>query len=538
MTAVRLIAALLVLGTLSGVVAQSATVEEQVVGEPNLEFFSPNSEFEPRQEATLRLFVSNDGDILKSGPDRFQSRVMTARATTIHVRSGGAPVDVNTDRLPVGDVPSGTSGPFEISLTVNENAQPGRYSLPVNVRYTYTRIVTYNPTDPTAQPEFADVTVEDTRYLTVHIRRTARFDVVESRSDVLVGDRGNLTLLVENVGSEVARDASVSLSSRSKEVTFGTGSPSAVAFVGPWEPGETKRVEYDVALSGDANPRPYTLDATVTYKNADGLQREYTGLTTSVVPRDEQTFSLSDVESDLRVGEDGRVTGAVVNDGPGAVTDPVVTFETSSPSFEIEESEVALPGLDSGERAPFAFDVEVSDAADAGDRQLSFVVRYQNAAGETRQSDPLQARVSVAGQRDDFRVRVANGTVAAGSTDRLALRVTNNRNETVSDVSAKLFVNDPLASDDDEAFVQSLEPGETAPITLGVTASDSATPKVYPASIDFQYETPDGDTRISETYRVPVTVTEPADRGLPFAQVGGAVVLLGGLVAAILIRRR
>jgi len=71
-----------------------------------------------------------------------------------------------------------------------------------------------------------------------------------------------------------------------------------------------------------------------------------------------------------------------------------------------------------------------------------------------------------------------------------------------------VFTDSPLGSDDDEAFVSSLEPGESETLVFDLSADSGATAKSYSFSMDFRYDDERGDTKISETYRIPVQVTE------------------------------
>ncbi|MDY6818310.1 MAG: sialidase, partial [Halobacteriales archaeon] len=103
--------------------------------------------------------------------------------------------------------------------------------------------------------------------------------------------------------------------------------------------------------------------------------------------------------------------------------------------------------------------------------------------------------------------------------------------QTVRDVSAKLFADDPISSDDDEAFIDELEPGESAEITFGVSAGGGAMDKRYPVSLDFQYDDADGDTLLSDTYQVPVDVNRSTDGGppiVPLVIVIALALLIGG----------
>ncbi|MFC7045756.1 COG1361 S-layer family protein [Halobacteriaceae archaeon GCM10025711] len=522
--------ALLTVAAVFGSVGVVTAAEQQVVGKPDIDLLTPESRFAPQQEAQLQLTVANQGDVIRGGPGQYQDLVTTARAVTLEVRDERVPFEVTTGELSAGTLPRGSHGPFTFGITIPEDAEPGTYTVPVDVEYSYTRVVTYDPTDPSFQPRYTDITVDTQEDITITIKDTAQFEIVGTESDVLVGDSGNLTLAIRNTGTQVARDASVAVTSRSDELRFGTESRSAEGFVDRWRPGEVKNIDYRVALSPDAERRSYSIGTRISYKDPDGIRQRSENLTASITPGVEQEFALENVTSSLRVGDTGVLRGTVVNTGPQPVTQPVVAFTTENPNLEVTESVYAIDDLAPGERANFSFDVEVTDAAEPGSRQFSFAVRYRNANDDQRESDPLLTRVAVEPERDSFVVEVVNGSAAAGATDRLQLRVTNNRSEVVRDVSAKLFVNDPVTSDDDEAFVSRLEPGESTTMSFSVSVAGDAALKDYPASLDFQYDTPDGDTRLSRTYKVPVTVTESEGGGLPFLGLLAGGVLVGAVV--------
>jgi hypothetical protein len=246
-------------------------------------------------------------------------------------------------------------------------------------------------------------------------------------------------------------------------------------------------------------------------------------------------FELSDVTSTLKVGDEGQLRGTVTNTGGMTVTNAVVVFSSENTNVVPVESEYAIGDLAPGEAATFEFTADVSDSADAGPRQLSISVRYRDDDNEVRRSDPLDARVDVGPRRDRFAVEPLSGSLEAGTADVLELRVTNTGDEPVSDVSAKLFTDDPLASTDDEAFIDELGPGDSAVVKFGLTAGNGALAKVYPASLDFQYEDADGDTRLSNTYKVPVEVTVSQDRNGPTVAVIRERPLVAGAVAGVVL---
>jgi len=247
-----------------------------------------------------------------------------------------------------------------------------------------------------------------------------------------------------------------------------------------------------------------------------------------MTPLRAQSFSLDGITSDLRAGRDGTVTGTITNHGPKTAHDAVVVFATQQPNVHPLETEYAIGDLAPNQSTTFSLPVEVSDSARAGPRQFAYRLRYRNADDEQRQSDPLTAKVAVAPKRDRFTVEPKAATVTAGGSASVTLVVTNNGNETLRNVNAKAFVDDPLSASDDEAFVSKLDPGQSAEITFAVSASGTALQKTYVLETDFQYDTPDGQTKLSETYQVPVDVTVPKDSGgVPATMIVGGLVVVG-----------
>lgn len=484
---------------------------------------------------------------------------------------------------------------------------------------------------------------------------TAQFEIVEVSSDVDVGESGTLTVAIRNVGDQLVRNATVTLSSTSSDVRFAPGGEQTTVSAGAIEPGEVVRVPVGVTVSPSAEQRRYVVDVTINYRpdgsdsrqtrtllaeftpgatqdldiraensslyvdesgtlrgrlENDGNQdienaivvlegaRNQTGLIqvpdNSVVvgdvtagqsepfsfevdvgpavepgPRQFQfhviyeeedgtdrrqrsptiyeewpiqerrdRFSLQEVESTLRVDESGEVSGQLVYAGNEPAEDAVLVLQgpggNVSSSLSIVEREYALGDLESGDRANFSFDVDASAEASSGPRQFTFRVQYVDENGVTTRSDPLYARVGVGEERDRFRVEPIDASLDAGSTGPVRLRVTNVGGEPLTDISVKLFVDDPLTAEDSEAFVSRLEPNESATLLFRASVAGSAQAKEYPLSVDFEYTDEDGDTQLSKTYRVGLTVQPGEDGGiLPFAVAGLLFVTLAAVAVGV-----
>jgi hypothetical protein len=529
LTAVVVVAVVAATGVVAG---QSSS--GTVIGRPDVEVFTSTTEVEPGARTDLDLVLSNDGRLSRGGPAEYENRVTTARGVSVEVERGDTPFEVNTGRVAVGDVPRGTTTADPVSITVPESVEPGRYRIPVTVSYAYTVSVEYSAV---GSPTYNDLTREETQYVTLRVRDQAQFEVVDTETTTQVGDSGTLAVELRNHGTRTASAASVVLSSSTDELTFGSESTSSTGYVGTWKPGTNETVEYTVDVADDAALRNYSLSATVEYEDTDGIARSANPMAVGLRPDREQSFALRETDTGLRAGEDGQFAGTIVNRGPDTARRPVVVLKSSNPNVEVESGEYALETLEPDEAGTFDFDVAVSDGASASIQQFNLTVRYRNQRGDVRRSDALENRVRIEPQRDRFGVAATSRTVVAGGATTLDIRVTNRGDEPLRDVEAKAFVQSPLASGDDEGIVASLAPGETATITIGLSTSGNALEKRYPVSLDFQYELPDGDTEVSKTYRVPVTVERDQSGGLPFVPITvGALAVVG--VGLFVYRRR
>lgn len=516
------------------VVASAGTAVAATEGSPDLSVHLPDNRVDPGEQTTLDLFLLNGGTIEDGGPSDEEARVTTARDVTVEVSAGDAPIEIETETQPVGNVPEGRVGPVQFAVSVDESAEPGRYDVPVTVSYRYTsQTVSQSSTGTVLAPhESEEETIERTVSLVVEER--ARFATVDASTDAAVGESGTVTVTLENVGSAAASSASVAFESEDSVLTF-DGSPTAQVFVGDWAPGERRTVTAEGQFAALSGVRAVPVSATVMFEDDAGVDSVSEAVTFGITPRAEQSFALEDLTSTLAVGDEGTLQGVVRNTGETAVRNAVVVLDTDTANVVPVETEFAIGDLGPDETATFAFDAEVTDSADAGPRQLSVTVRYRDTNDDVRRSDPLDARVDVGQRADRFAVEPVAATFAPGESGVLELRVTNDGDEPVTDVSAKLFADDPLASSDDEAFIDQLGPGESTTIRFGLAAAgDAIERKVYPVSMDFQYEDADGDTRLSDSYDVPVQVTERQGSDGPSLPVlgGAAVVLLvvlGGL---------
>ncbi|WP_158057974.1 COG1361 S-layer family protein [Halorussus halophilus] len=431
-------------------------------------------------------------------------------------------------RRSLGEWVGGERRTVTFDLLVEEFAEVRTYPFMAFVRYTAA-----NGTRQRAGPYIFDVQPSQRIQLD-------RFEVTRIASDAQAGETGTISVTIENTGPDV-RDAVVTLRSLNDQLRFGRRR-NASQFVGEWSSSESITFDYRVRTSNDTLGGSYPFVVSVSYL-ANGSRQRSTSKVFGVVPAPEQSFAFSNVTSTLRVGDEGTVSGTLTNQGPAVARDAVLVLRSRSDTFFPREREYALGTLERGQSERFRFRIDVSDSADRGPRQLSLFVRYRNRDGDSLRSDPLTAQVLVRERRDEFVVEPIRVTVEAGSSAEVTLRITNNDDRILRSIDARSFVDSPLSLDDNQAFVTRLAPNETTNISFRVSADAGALAGTYPLTLDFQYETPDGEKRLSDTYELPIRVVQPERDGLfSFLEtidlpILGAAVLLG-LVAVVLVAIR
>ena len=507
-----------------------------VRGQPSLSANVVGGPLEPGEETSLTVQVQNAGRVAvgSTANPELNSRVTTARSVEVSLSKwDAAPFTIDTGTVFLGSIADGGMSTADFDITVDENATPGTYTVEVETEYDYT---SYISESSGGQQQSSRI---QAYYIDVRIEDNARFEIVDVRSDVLVGDSGTVSMTLQNVGGEAASDSTVTLTSPNGDVTLG-GASSASRYVGSWASGQNRTVTFDAAVASRAGQQPYTLQAQVNYDDEDGAASVSKTLSTRLSPGGERSFELSDARGTLQVGREGTLEGTVTNTGPAPAYDAVVTVQSSASGVDFEEREFALGTLDPGQSADFSLPVELSDSANAGERQFTYTVSYQNADDDPLTSKPLNARVNVDPKQPLFAVTGVETNVESGGTATVTIEVTNNADETLRNIDAKAFVDDPLSLDNDEGFLPELAAGETAELSF-IVSSGSALQRTYALTVDFQYENSEFETKLSDTYAVGVNVVEPADDGgssIPLPLVGGLVVLVVAAGAFVWYRRR
>ena len=483
-------------------------VSVRVESGPRFSVVDSNSTATVDGRGTLEVTLRNVGDT-------------AAHDSTLTLSTSNDDVSVGASRSATRFVPEwerGENRTFTFEAGLSDSVTAGNYSLSARVDFE-------RPSGTVGESPSITVPLE------AHPEMT--FAVSDLRSSLSIGGTDTLSGTVTNTGPMTAHNAVVRFNATETAEAVGGGYA-----VGSLAPGESAAFTFRVNVdeSTDAGPRQFGIRTEFRNGNGDQLRSDVVDIRVTV-GANAPGFDVRDVESSLRVGEEGTLEGVVVNTRDDPITDAVVRFEDPGPTVTPIENEVAVGDLDPGEAANFSFDVEVTSSSNAGPRQFDLDVSYRDQDNAARSSGAIPTRVDVGPGTPEFDVEPVDGSLAAGSGEEFRVTVTNTRDYTVSDVSAKIYTDSPLSTSDDEAFVDELEPGESATIVFQLSAAGSATEKTYPVQMDFQYDDEEGDTIISDTYQIPVDVAGSSG-GLPIVPILLVVIVVGGAAGGVLYYRR
>lgn len=306
-----------------------------------------------------------------------------------------APFQVKADTATAGTLKSGNSlrKPLNYRIQVDDDAEPGTYHLNLTTTYRYLENVALEPenesdsnTRMTTYKHY--ITGVSNHTLTVRVENAARFQITDHEAQVHQGSTGTVTATVENVGNREARDATAKIRAQQPFRPLSTQ-----PYVGDLAPGETRQVQFKVEATKDAPTGDYAIDTRVDYEDTDGNPVKSDRLTLPTTVHDTD-YEVVETDATLARGGTGTVEVRIKNTGTGVADDAVAHISATDP-FDAVIDDQYLGDLKPGETATAKFKLAVSGDAVPSDYSLVTTMRYQDAEGDTRYSDPLQAPITV-----------------------------------------------------------------------------------------------------------------------------------------------
>jgi hypothetical protein len=209
------------------------------------------------------------------------------------------------------------------------------------------------------------------------------------------------------------------------------------------------------------------------------------------------------------------------------------SLSSEDPQIDVKSGDQVIESLKSGEktRSPLEFTLEIGEHAPAGSYPLNLNISYDYQDNvrvyasqlDTSVSPPtlVDYRVSYiyhkanqtapitisVKKQADFEILNASGVLFAGAEMApISATYRNTGEDPIRDAVARLSIFKPFSTTDDQAFIGTLQPGGEKTVVFRVDVDSDATPKEYGIISEIKYTDVNGDTMISESMKIPVTI--------------------------------
>jgi hypothetical protein len=272
------------------------------------------------------------------------------------------------------------------------------------------------------------------------------------------------------------------------------------------------------------NAEQYGQDSiTYTYKEVN----ETVGLPVRIKP--EAYVSVESFTAEhLNAGNEGYLVMQLKNTGHVNAASAVVKIERNGNSPVIPtDSSIYIGDFPINGTVNTRFKVSISREAGDQSYPLDVFLVYEDESGEQTTSKVTTIGVPVRG-KIGFSVATNPEPVTAGNKQVIEVEYENTGSGTAFSAQSRISAVDPFTSNDDTAFLGDLNPGETAVARYELSTDKSATAKEYGLDSEIRYRDALGNSQISDTMKVKVTVEEPS----PVMTILIVIVLIGAVAAA------
>jgi hypothetical protein len=355
------------------------------------------------------------------------------------------------------------------------------------------------------------------------------------------GQDATISIVVQNSGlntykfvneGTIERD---DLPNTAKLVTIGLSAGTAPVIVktDPQMAGDIKgtgtvTVKMNVKISGNATAGEYRLPLIIQYKYLEKTEQDATDniqffykpvnvtfpLTIRIRPQVKIDVLEATPES-LNVGTEGYLNLRILNTGSddGKKATVKITRNGASPIVPTDSS-VFVGDFSAGSVVTCRYKVAVSDNAEKQTYPVDVAVTYENNEGTVVTSAPETIGVPVGG-KTEFVVVSGPVQVNAGSKGIIEVRYRNAGETPVYSAQARISAVDPFTSNDDTAYLGTIQPGESGTARYEVSVDGAALPKEYALDSEVRYRDALDNSQVSDTLKVRVQVTAEPGSGNP-----------------------
>jgi hypothetical protein len=210
--------------------------------------------------------------------------------------------------------------------------------------------------------------------------------------------------------------------------------------------------------------------------------------------------------------------------------------------------------------SPTKFTIEISKNAPAGTYPLNLQLSYKYESNVAVSGDNLDTATGLVTNQGVgvwyenktqnqiimvqvkkepyFEVSQINGSLYPDKGGMLYVTYKNTGEEPAKDATVRLSASDPFSTTDDQAFLGTLKPGDSATAAFNLAVDKTATPKPYSLDSQILYEDTEGHNQISDSVKIDTQVLPAEKSKLPGFELGTGVAFVTLAACFIALRKK
>ncbi|MCK4270601.1 MAG: S-layer protein [Methanogenium sp.] len=345
------------------------------------------------------------------------------------------------------------------------------------------------------------------------------------------GDQENVVFLIENSGKltyemlrpDMMTPAYLPTTAKTLYATLKTGdSPVSIKtgrqVVGELPSGRVQQAGFEIEVPENCKTGDYTLMMQLDYEYLYMTEQDTFNLITykyKTVTREipvrikitsDVSLTIENTETEeLHAGGTGYISLSVRNTGLTDATETTfyITPASRGPIVPVENG-VYIGAFPHGAVADLRYKVSVSMDADASQLYpVDIYAKYRDDKGLMRVSDTVTIGVSFK-PKVDFAIISQPAIVKTGSKDVVKVTYKNTGEVPVYQAQARISIVDPFTSNDDNVYLGTIKPGETAHGYFSLKTASDATIKKYMLDSEIRYRDLEDNNYISDN--IPITL--------------------------------
>jgi hypothetical protein len=240
----------------------------------------------------------------------------------------------------------------------------------------------------------------------------------------------------------------------------------------------------------------------------------------------------------------------------------LATLSSDNPNITIKSGSQEAGTLQQGKQSvsPARFTIEISKNAPAGTYPLNLQLSYKyesnvqvsgdeydtstglvtnQGVGVWYENNTQNQTIMVQVKKEPyFEVTQVNGSLYPNKGGMLYVTYKNTGEEPAKDATVRLSASDPFSTTDDQAFLGTLKPGESAVAVFNMDVDETATAKPYSLDSEILYEDTEGHNQISDSIKVDTQVLPAEKNKLPGFELGTGVLFVVLAACFIILRKK